>query len=129
MVRHRPSEQYRRRVEDDSFWFKGLYHLEKYAILWVPLTAIISGIGFTVISPKMQINAIQASIVQIKDTLQHQIDKNKVQEDQKADSIMAVHKDIEGELKILLKLGCVNPQITVRDKTLVGLDCTALGKP
>src|SRR5574337_426616 len=115
MVRHRPSEQYRRRLEDESFWFKGLYYLEKFAILWVPLVAIISGIGFTVISPKMQINAIQASIIQVKDTLQRQININKLADVARTDSIMTVHKDIETEIKILLRLGCVNPQITTRD--------------
>lgn len=128
MVRHRPSEQYRRRIEDDSFWFKGLYYLEKFAILWIPLTAIISGIGFTIITPKMQINAIQASITEVKDTLQHQIDINKAIDSKRADSVIVLHKDLETEIRIMLKLACVNPQITTRDRTLVGLDCVALSK-
>lgn len=128
MVRHRPSEQYKRRSEDQSFWFKSLYYMEKFAILWVPLVTIISGIGFIVITPKMQINELKASVNIVKDTLQKQITANRIEDKARSDSIMVVHKDIATELKILLRLGCVNSAITDRDKTLVGLDCAELAK-
>lgn len=128
MVRHRPSEQNLRRSEDNSFWFRSLYYMEKFAILWVPLVTIISGIGFIVVTPKMQINELKALVNTKVDTLQRQIDSNRAVDNRRSDSIMVVHRDIAGEIKILLRLGCVNSAISARDKTLVGLDCAELAK-
>lgn len=128
MVRHRPSEQFNRRLEDNSFWYKSLRYMEKFAILWIPLVTIISGLGFIVVTPKMQINKLNALVITKVDTLQKEIDANRAEDKTRSDSIMSVHKEISKELKILLRVGCVNPQISVRDKILVGLDCTELAK-
>jgi len=121
MVRQK---EYNKREEDKSLWFRGAYYVEKYAILWIPLTALISALGFGWVTPKMQINQINATVKTKMDTLQQEINiANKRQ-----DSIVYVHQDIAKELKLLLRLGCVNPQITTHDKILVGLDCTELAK-
>lgn len=128
MVRHRPSEHYNRRSEDTSFWFRSLYYMEKFAILWIPLVTIISGIGFIIVTPKMQINELKASVNVIKDSLQKEINDNRAEDKLRSDSIMVVHKEIATELKILLRLDCVDPRVSIKDKTLVGLDCVELAK-
>ena len=121
MVRQK---EYGKRMEDKSRWFKGAYYVEKYAILWIPLTAIISALGFGWVTPKMQINQISATVKSKIDTLQQEINVS----NKRQDSIVLVHQDISKELKLLLRLGCVDPRISAHDKLLVGLDCAELAK-
>lgn len=115
-----PDERYvYMRAEDRSIWMRSAFWIEKYKLLWVPLLAILTAMGFGWRTPAQTTHELRETIESTRTVLQRQVDtirSNVISGEQ-------TRNRLESKLDVLLKLSCSDPRIARRDKQLAGLEC------
>jgi hypothetical protein len=115
-----PDERYvYMRSEDRSIWMRSAFWIEKYKLLWVPLLAILTAMGFGWRTPAQTTHELRETIESTRAVLQRQVDtiRSTVQSGEQT------RGRLESKLNVLLKLSCSDPRIARRDKQLAGLEC------
>ena len=102
------------RAEDRSLWARSAFLLEKYKVLVWIIGILLIAIGFQFKTPSM-----------IVDDLQGQITANKHTED----SVLAPRvNNLDSKIDVLLRLRCIDKNLTEEQRALVGLNCAGIYK-
>lgn len=107
------------RAEDRSIFMRLAYIQQKYSILWIPLLAILTVFGFDFKTPANAQKHLEDRVDSNAKSVQVQIDAIR-HSTSYSDS---ARERTEHKLNVLLKLQCINQNLTDRDRRLAGLDC------
>lgn len=102
-----------RRAEDQSLWMRSAWMMEKYKILWIPVSALIVALGFDFQTPAHATKVLQSQI----DTLKH-----------KSEAAVIAQDALKLEVGKLLKVPCLDPKRNERDLALIGIDCSEVSR-
>ena len=109
------------RQSDRSRWYAGTAILEKYAILWIPLSAIVGAFGFGWYTPKQRMDEVKTVLIE-------RIDSNFVKQQRELEDLRqrnraleATHTELVQISSLLVRIACLDPRYSVRDKQMTGL--------
>jgi hypothetical protein len=105
------------RSEDNSFWWRTSWYLQKYLAAWVPFVTLGAALGFSFITPKRSADELRAHGDSTAAVLQRRINTLEVQQS----TLRATLDTNTRNMTLLVRMACLQKTVSNYDKRLVGL--------
>jgi hypothetical protein len=105
------------RSEDNSFWWRSSYYLQKFMAAWIPVVTVLGALGFTFITPKRAADELKVRFDSVAAYQQSQINALKIDQT----SLRASLDTNNRGMTLLLRSACLSSAMSPGIKRLIGL--------